>query len=97
MSADRRRSELYDSYMSGIPISEARERLAEIVEDAHRSGEPITLTRRGRPVAIVVDPAVWERVLDRAEDAIDQLAIAEATDQDEWIPWEQVKEELGLS
>lgn len=83
--------------MSELPISEARERLAEVVEEAHRTGEPITLTRRGRAVAVIVDPVVWERVLDRAEDAIDRLAIREAHEQDEWIPWEQVKEELGLT
>lgn len=53
--------------------------------------------RRGRPVAVVVDPAVFERLLEDAEDALDRAELALARDEDDYIPWEQVKADLGLA
>lgn len=44
-------------------VSASREHLAAVIESATRTGEPVSLTRRGRSVAVVVDPAVCERVL----------------------------------
>lgn len=88
---------LYDSYMTEMAVSEAREHLAEVINSAQRTGEPVYLTRRGRAVAVVVDPAVFEKLLDDAEDALDRAELAIARDEDDFIPWEQVKADLGLS
>ena len=46
---------LYDSYIMEMAVSEAREHLAEVIDSAQRTGEPVYLTRRGRAVAVVVD------------------------------------------
>lgn len=83
--------------MSEMAVSEAREHLAAVIESATRTGEPVYLTRRGRHVAVVVDPAVFERLVDDAEDALDRAELALAREQDDYVPWEQVKAELGLS
>ena len=88
---------LYDSYMTEMAVSEAREHLADVIESAQRTGEPVYLTRRGRVVAVVVDPVVFERLLDDAEDALDRAELALARDEDDYIPWEQVKADLGLT
>ena len=88
---------LYDSYMMEMAVSEAREHLAEVIDSAQRTGEPVYLTRRGRAVAVVVDPVVFEKLLDDAEDALDRAELALARDEDDYIPWEQVKADLGLS
>lgn len=88
---------LHDSYMSEMAVSQAREHLAAVIADAQRTGEPVYLTRRGRPVAVVVDPAVFERLLEDAEDALDRAELALARDEDDYIPWEQVKADLGLA
>lgn len=88
---------LYDSYMNEIAVSEAREHLAEVIEGAQRTGEPVYLTRRGRAVAVVVDPRVFEKLVEDAEDALDRTELALARDENEYIPWEQVKADLGLS
>jgi prevent-host-death family protein len=88
---------VHDSYMTEMAVSEAREQLAAVIESATRTGEPVYLTRRGRPMAVVVDPAVFERLLDDAEDALERAELALARDQDDYVPWEQVKAELGLS
>lgn len=78
-------------------MSEAREHLAEVIEGAQRTGEPVYLTRRGRAVAEVVDPLMFEKLVKDAEDALDRTELALARDENEYIPWEQVKADLGLS
>ncbi len=83
--------------MSEIAVSEARERLADVISSVSRSGEPVYLTRRGKAVAVVVDPDVFERLLRDAEDALDRAELAIARDEDDYVPWDQVKAELGLS
>lgn len=88
---------MYNSYMTEMAVSEAREHLADVIASAQRTGEPVYLTRRGRAVAVVVDPAVFERLVDDAEDALDRAELALARDEDDYVPWEQVKVDLGLS
>lgn len=88
---------LYDSYMSEMAVSEAREHLADVIESAQRTGEPVYLTRRGRAVAVVVDPGVFEKLLDDAEDALDRAELTLAREEDDYVPWEQVKADLGLT
>ncbi len=87
---------LYNSYMTEMAVSKARERLAELIESAQRTGEPVYLTRRGRPVAVVVDPVVFNRLVDEADEAIDRAELEIARRQNDYIPWNEVKAELGL-
>lgn len=88
---------LYDSYMTEMAVSKAREHLADVIASAQRTGEPVYLTRRGHAVAVVLDPVVFEKLLDDAEDALDRAELALARDDDDFIPWEQVKADLGLT
>jgi len=92
-SADRF---LYDSYMSDVAVSEARSRLAEIIDQARRSREPVYVTRRGRRVAVIVDPDLYDEIVEDAEDTIDRRELEAARDEDDYVPWEQVKADLGL-
>ncbi|MCR6713364.1 MAG: type II toxin-antitoxin system Phd/YefM family antitoxin [Demequina sp.] len=85
--------------MSQIPITEARDRLAAVVDEARN--EPVYLTRRNRRVAAVVDASVLERLLSDAEELEDIRAVDEAWAETERlgetpVPWEDVKRELGL-
>ncbi len=82
--------------MNEIAVSQTREHLAEVIDSTQRTGEPVYLTRRGRPVAVVIDPIVFEKLLTDAEDALDRVELAMARDEDDDIPWEQVKADLGL-
>jgi prevent-host-death family protein len=86
---------LYDSYMSELAVSQARDRLAEVIERA-RAGEPVYVTRRGRRVAVVVDAATYDALVEAAEDALDRAELAIARAEDDYVPWEEVKAELGL-
>ncbi len=40
-----------------LSINEARPRLTEVIEAAAR--EPITITKNGKPVALVISPEEW--------------------------------------
>ena len=87
----------YVSYMNEMAVSQAREHLAEVIEGAQRTGEPVYLTRRGRAVAEVVDPVVFRKLVEDAEDSLDRTELSLARDEDQYNPWEQVKADLGLS
>lgn len=96
-TADNMPAYLYDSYMKELAVSEARERMAEIIQEARRTGDPIALTNRGRHVAVLVAPDVFEALSRNAEDAFDRAVVTLSSEDDDFIPWEEVKGELGLS
>lgn len=88
--------------MSEITVSEARARMADVVDEARVAHEPVFLTRRGRRVAAVVDADLLEQLIQAAEDLADLQAAAEARAEmaetgEPPIPWEQVKADLGLA
>ena len=65
--------------MSELAVSEARNRLAEAIEMA-RTGEPVYVTRRGRRVAVLVDAASYDALVEGAEDALDRAELVAAHD-----------------
>src|SRR5437763_9723985 len=90
-----RRPVLYDSYMSELAVSEARDRLADVIEQA-RAGEPVYVTRRGRRVAVIVDADAYDALVEAAEDAVDRAELCAARAEDDYVPWDEVKAEFGL-
>ena len=87
---------MYDSYMNEVAVSEARNRLAEVIEEARRSGEPISVTRRGRRVAVILDSGAFDRLVDSADDVEDRRELDAARVDDDYVPWDEVKAALGL-
>lgn len=88
--------------MSELSVTDARARLADVVDDARVGHEPVFLTRRGRRVAAVVAAEDLERLVEAAEDLADIRAAQSARDEmsetaAEALPWEQVKADLGLA
>jgi prevent-host-death family protein len=83
--------------MGEISVSQAREHLAEVIETTQRSGEPVVLTRHGRPVAVVLDHQAFECLVEASEEALDRAALAQVRQDNDHVPWEQVKTDLGLS
>jgi prevent-host-death family protein len=87
---------MYGSYMTVMAVTEARENLAEVIERARIDHEPVHLTRRGRPIAVIIDAEDFKRMVAIAEDALDIAAADAAEEAGDFVPWEQVKAELGL-
>ena len=85
-----------------LSVSEARKKLAEIIDRARAEHTPIYLARRGRRVAAVIDADDLDAILELAEDMADIRAAEAAraemrTTGETPIPWEQVKADLGLA
>jgi prevent-host-death family protein len=80
---------LYIFPMTEMTVSEARGHLAEVIESATRTGEPVYLTRHGTPVAVVIDPLVFQRLVHDAEDAVDRAELRLAREEDDYIAWER--------
>jgi len=58
-----------------IPISEAKPRLAALIDTSET--EDVILTRRGRAAAVLVSAARYAQMLDRIEDLEDSLSAYE--------------------
>ena len=83
-------------------MTDARARLADVVDDVRTTHEPVYITRRGRRVAAIIDAADLAALLEMAEDLADIRAAQEAVDEmqstgEKPIPWDQVKADLGLA
>jgi len=88
--------------MTEMSVTEARARLADVVDEARVGREPVFLTRRGRRVAAVIDAGYLEVLLEAAEDLADLRAASAARAElaepgVEPIPWDQVRADLGLA
>jgi antitoxin Phd len=87
---------LYDAIMVTFSVSDAREKLSEVI-DTSRS-EAVILERYGRPAAVVVSPERYQQFLDAVEEAEDVAAFDRAaTERGHNIPWDQVRADLGWS
>jgi len=84
-----------------MTVSDARARLADVVDAARVGHDPVYLTRRGHRVAAVIDADDLDLLIAAAEDLADieaaQRARAEIVDGEPAVPWGQVKADLGLA
>ena len=83
--------------MYEISVSQARQTLPQVIDQARYLHEPVYIHKHGKRVAAVIDADDLDRLIDIAEDVQDaaeaQAAIDEGGDP---IPWEEVKKNLGL-
>lgn len=83
-----------------MTVSDARARLADVVDTARVDHAPVYLTRRGRRVAAVIDADELDRLIEAAEDLADIEAARAAREEiaeQGAIPWDEVKADLGLA
>ena len=80
--------------MTIVPISEAREHLADLGNRASLLGERVVVERRGKNLFAIV-PIEDVELLERLEDKLDLDAIRAAKDEPT-IPWARAKKSLGL-
>ena len=82
--------------MTEMAVSEARDHLAELIDATRRTGQPVYVTRRGRRVAVILDTDAYEKLLEDAEDAVDRAELRAAREEADYVPWDEVKRDLGL-
>jgi prevent-host-death family protein len=80
--------------MTTLPISEAREHLADLANRVSLLGERVVVERRGKNLFALVSVEDLE-LLERLEDKLDLDAIRAATKESS-KPWADVKKTLGL-
>jgi len=88
---------MYDSYMHEVAVSDARNRLADVIEESRRFGEPISVTRRGKRVAVILEADAFDRLVDAADETQDRHDLEAARADDDYVPWDEVKAALGLA
>lgn len=81
--------------MTSLPVSKARQELAELINRVAYKGERIVIERHGKDVAALV-PTEDLQVLESLEDRIDLEDARKALKEKGAIPWEKVKADLGL-
>ena len=54
-----------EKVMETLPVSELRSHQAEVMSRLQKA--PILLTQRGRGAGVLVDPALWNELVERAE------------------------------
>ena len=72
------------SITNTIPVSEARDRLTELIADA--TDHDVVLLKHGHPVGVLVSVSRYETMAELAEDMEDILA-AESAKDDESVPF----------
>jgi len=87
--------------MTTMPLAQARNSFSEVVDQVERTHDRVTITRHGRPVAVILSPADLESL----EETLSLLAtpgalaatregIAELEDG-KGESWEQLRQDFG--
>jgi len=64
------RSDQEDAGPAALPATESDGVVSRLLLDAVSGGQPLLLTRRGRPAAVLVDPDSWAELELLAADAL---------------------------
>lgn len=63
--------------MKAIPVTELRQRTAEVLDDLHRSDEPYVILQRSQKAAYLVDAAQYDAQMAELSSARRQLFLRE--------------------
>lgn len=89
----------YHGVVAEITVTEARARLADVVDQARVRHDPVYLTRRGQRIAAVIDADDLQRLIEAAENLADIEAARAAraeVEAEDTIPWDEVRADLGI-
>lgn len=76
------------------PVTEFRANTSAVIEQMHSTGRPVILTQHGRSAAVLLDPGVYESLIDEVE-LLRDLAISEAQiAAGEVVPHEEVERRM---
>ena len=85
-----------EKHMTTVKSTEARSNWSELLSRVKYGGERIKVCRHGKTAAVLVSEKDAE-LLEKLEDAIDIREARRVLESDEEpIPWDEAKEDLGL-
>ncbi len=86
---------LYISFMSSLSVTEARDQLPAVIAAAQK--KPVRISRHGKDVAVIIEPSLYESLLE-AQEELEDIAAFDAAMEDKSpnIPWAQVQKDLNL-
>ena len=88
-----------DGRIQKIKTTKAREEFGSVIDRVAYTKRPVLLERRGKPLAVLVpleDYRLLEKLIEEEEDRIDIRESRKALAEGNFIPYEQVRKELGL-
>jgi prevent-host-death family protein len=68
--------------MKSVPISDLRQRIADVIDQAREADEPTVVLQRSRPAAYIVSPERYERDQQELSALRRQLFLAEVREAD---------------
>jgi len=86
-----------------VPFTEARARLTEFLDEVETRHEHLVITRKGRPVAVVVSPAEWDAIEETLEVLQDERTMSDLRESEKDVAagrlfgLDEVRRELGLA
>ena len=86
-----------------VPFTEARARLTQLLDQVEARHEHVVITRKGRPVAVIVSPDEWEAIEETLDVLQDDEAFAAFRESDEDVKagrlfsLDEVRRELGIA
>ena len=85
-----------------IPVTKLQRELTQRLKEVSETGEPVFVMRNNEMAAVIVSAEEYE-LLTQAEEALEQLEIAEKVEKrlkghnrSKNIPWERIKKKYGL-
>lgn len=82
--------------MTEISVTDARAELPAVIARAKK--KPVHIVKHGQPVAVLINPELFEKAMEAMEELEDIEAFDKAiAAHEKTYPWDQVKRELGLA
>lgn len=85
-----------------LPVTEAREKLTELVDEVNNKFEQIEITKNGKPRAVIMSADEFDNWKETMEILSDEQLMKDIRQAEKEfregksIPWEEVKEELNF-
>jgi len=82
--------------METVPLSDVRSRMSSVVERVETTHERVTITRNGRPVAVLINPADLEALEETLDVLSDPTAMQRLREGEAAVAAGDVVDEAGL-
>jgi antitoxin YefM len=87
---------LYNDAVETIPLTDVRSRLSSIVEQVEMTHERVTITRNGRPAAVLISPADLEALEETLDVLSDPVTMQRLREGEAALVAGDVLDEAGL-